>query len=78
MGIEIQFCMKNNVEDGPNYQLCPECKAGVLYYPDVNASDIGNNMDTFYAMCRCTQCDEYEDRNNTAPRYLTWRIVVSV
>jgi len=79
MGVEIQFCIKNYPNSGKKHlETCPECGEGVLYYPDVNASDIKGNMETFYAQCRCTQCDQYKDRNNTAPRYLTWRVVVRV
>ena len=79
MGIEIQFCIKENSDRRDRSTvLCPECGEGVLYYPSLDASDIGGNMETVKVACRCTSCDDYSDYNNTAPRYLTWRVVVSV
>lgn len=77
MGIKIQYCMKDNGNTDRNIQKCTKdgCD-GVLYYPEVSKSDIKRRMDTFYAMCSCTECDEYTSRDNTAPRYLRWRLVL--
>lgn len=77
MGIEIQFCMADYADDDSLIQDCTEAGCdGLLYYPGVTADDIEGNMDTFHCNCRCTECDEYRKRNNTAPRYLRWRVVV--
>lgn len=79
MSIAIQFCMKDYVDsDKGHIQKCPECGEGNLHYPSVQSSDIGGNMQPFRATCHCTQCNDYISRNNTAPRYLTWRVVVAV
>lgn len=80
MAIEIQFGMADNSNRDAVIQSCPDsdCDDGVLVYPEVEASDIGGYMETFYAMCYCTECEMYEDRNNTAPRYLGYRVVVRV
>lgn len=77
MTVEIQYCIKNNDDFDESVVLqCDRCGEGVLYYPDVDVSDIGHNMESFYAISRCTECDEYYERINTAPRYLCWRVVV--
>jgi len=76
MAIEIQFCMKDYSDRSDDYcYKCSYCHEGVLYYPDVNASDIGGYQDTFYAMCRCTECD-YDTRASTSPKYMMFRVVV--
>lgn len=77
MSIDIQYCMRDNRDNEKVYFTCPTIGCdGVLYYPEVEEDDIGSQMDAFYAFCRCTGCEEYTDRDNTAPRYLTRRIVV--
>lgn len=77
MAIEIQYAMKCNGGTSAVAQECsyPDC-GGVLYYPDVDASVIGGPMETFRTIARCTECDDYSKRTNTAPRYLCWRVVV--
>lgn len=78
MTVEIQFCMKDFSDPSDEHIFnCTYCDEGVLYYPEIKASDIKGNMETFYATYECTECDNFQHRNNTAPRYLTWRVVVS-
>jgi len=81
MTVEIQFCQKDiNSKTASPIVTCLSCSEGIIHFPNVELSDIRGrgNLSTFRATVECSECENRSLRTNTAPRYMTIRIVVTV